>query len=335
MLGAALVFMPLGVSAVAQSIGSSGRSWTDSITSPFKKGYDALKSPFTGKKSVDAVVVEDNAISLNSPSKAGPEVYVALARVYQQSGRTAEAEQQYRLALRNRPNDLPAMLGYAQLQDQLGRTKEALELYQRAVKAYPREASVHNNLGLCYARQKRLDEAADAMNRAIQLDSQNPLFRNNIATVLVDLGRVDEAFGQLSAVHEDAAAHYNLGYLLNKKGQSLDALQHFHTALKSDPSMDVARQWAEHLEKTTAQARLAHHPSGLGVRVVGQPVMPPQDSLLPPEAPMARRLPPVTWQRPEEDDSRLPGIANDRGISADAPLPPMPPPTSRPLRGMN
>ena len=60
---------------------------------------------------------------------------------------------------------------------------------------------------------------------------KNPLYRNNIATVLVDQCRFREAFTNLREVHSEAAAYYNLGCLLNKKGNTPAAMQNFALAL--------------------------------------------------------------------------------------------------------
>ena len=124
------------------------------------------------KPSTPTRLPEDDVIALKNKAKAGPELYLAVARVYEQAGKTAEAEQQYRTALQEFPNDLPILLSYAQLKDTLGRLDEAIQIYQRAAKAYPQQASIYNNLGLCYARRNRLDEAVAAMSRAVQLDRQ-------------------------------------------------------------------------------------------------------------------------------------------------------------------
>ena len=68
---------------------------------------------------------------------------------------------------KDKPDYLPALLGYAELKEQLGQPDEALRLYQRAAKAYPREAAVYNNMGLYYAKLGRADDAVAAMTRAV------------------------------------------------------------------------------------------------------------------------------------------------------------------------
>ena len=139
--------------------------------------------------------------------------------------------------MKTKPDYLPALLGYAQLEEQRGQPDDALRLYQRAAKASPREASVYNNMGLYYARLGRANEAVRRLPRAVELAPKNPRYRNNIAAVLVDQGRLREAFTHLQEVHGEAAAYYNMGYLLNKKGQTQAAMQHF--VLASGP----IRRW--------------------------------------------------------------------------------------------
>ena len=333
---------PLCSVGQAQQTASSGnQSWWDSTCSGVKQGFDKLCHPFTpSKPATPTPKPEDDAVSLKSKAKAGPELYVAVAQLYEQSNRMAEAEQQYLLALKEKPDNLAALLGYAHLQEQLGKPNEAILLYQQAIKAHPQQASVHNNLGLCYARQNRLGEAVAALGRAVQLDSKNLLYRNNLATLLVDQGRVEEAFIQLREVHGDAAAHYNVGYLLNKKGQTQLALQHFMLALQADPSMDAARRWIQYLQRTTAQARLTSNPISAGVRVTTQPAMPQEDELarsierprpvepmrsVEPTRPVeatSQRLPPTMLPPPPPDNAALPGISYGSSAPPTAPLPP-------------
>jgi len=329
--GVVAVALPLNNAAVAAESASSGnKSWTESISSGFKKGVDKVGNTLNPKPSTPAPGREDDAVSLKNTAKPGAELYVALARVYEQGGKTAEAEQQYQLALKEKPTELTALLGYAQLEEYVGKPNEAIQLYQCAVKAHPQQASVHNNLGLCYARQNRPDEAVAAMNRAIQLAPKNALYRNNIATVLVDQGKLREALGHLREVHNDAAAYYNMGYLLNKKGQTQAALQHFELALKADPSMESAKRWVGYLQKTTAQARLSQQPTGIGLRTANQPVASKEERQMLPDEPMPRRLPPTVLRQPSLDGPSLPGISYDRSAAPAAPMPP--PPTNSALR---
>lgn len=336
--GSAGVAISLNTAVVAAQTGSSSnKSWTESISSGFKKGVDKVTGTFSSKPSTPVPNREDDAVSLKTKGKPGPDLYVALARVYEQRGKTVEAEQQYQLALndKEKPDDLAALLGYAQLQESVGKPNEAIQLYQRAAKAHPQESSVYNNLGLCYARQNRPDDAVAAMSRAIQLAPKNALYRNNIATVLVDQGKPREALEHLRKVHDEAAAYYNMGYLLNKKGQAQAAFQHFEMAAKADPSMESAKLWVAYLQKTAAQARLSQHPIGVGVKTASQPMSPKETLQMLPDEPKPRRLPPTVLRQPSLDGPSLPGISYDRSAAPAAPMPPATSSAVRPLPRVN
>jgi Flp pilus assembly protein TadD len=344
---------------------NNDKSWSSGV----KRGFNKIGNAFNPKPT-PKMQGEDDACSLKTEGKPGPNLYVAVGRLYMESEKYGDAEQQFQRALKEKPDFLPAFLSYAELKERMGRPDDAIELYKRAAGMYPQEASIYNNAGLCFARQGRLDEAATAITRALQLDPKNTRYRNNIATVLVDQGKTSEAFEHLRQSLGEGAAYYNVGYLLNKKGQTQAALQHFTYAVQADPSMDAAQKWVDYLQRETSQARLPQRPprttqrftnngmqpdaprdgaSGYGGVPVDRPE--PMRRRLPPvpteeesapsldAAPMPsppRRLPPVSAPEPESDGPSLPGISyenNQGGSPQAAPLPPPATnqPTVRPL----
>ncbi len=216
----------------------------------------------------------DDPVSLSSRAEPSAHLYVAVARLHQDADRFVEAEQQYRLALQREPDHLDALLGYARLKEHTRQPQAALELYARAAKAHPDQPVALNNLGLCLARQGQLEQAAAAVARAVQLRPNEALYRNNLATLLVDMGRLPEAFAHLRAVHSSAAAYYNLGYLLAKKGDQQAAAQHFRMALQLDPSLVQARQW---LNTLGAEVSVAQRPATGSPSPVGPPATSPGD----------------------------------------------------------
>jgi Tfp pilus assembly protein PilF len=231
--------------------------------------WQSFKQAMTPKPAAPAVAADD-PVSLQSKGKPGIDLYVAVARYNEESGRFAEAEGHYKRALQEWPNDLRLLLGYARLKDRLGESQEALRLYQRAAKANPREPAVPNNLAVHFARRGMLREAIGAQDRAIQLRPAEPRYRNNMAMLLVEAGRPQEAYFHLRAVYDDAVAHYNLGFLLTKKGQAQAAAQEFTVALQLNPSMAPARQWLNRLA-AGAGPRPASEPGGYGVPARGSP----------------------------------------------------------------
>lgn len=356
LLGAATVTGLASSLAYAQENAAPGnQSLSGSISSSVKRGFSKIGNTFSPKPS-HAPPAEDESVSLKSKSKPGPNLYVAIARLYVQSDRLGDAEQQYQMALNEKRDFLPAILGLAEVKEKMGQPEEAIRQYRKAIEIAPNESSVYNNLGLCFARQGRLDEAASTMTRAVQMAPKNPLYRNNMAMILIDQGKAREAYGHLRQVYPESVAYYNLGYLLNKKGQTQAAMQHFSLALRADPSMVAARNWVEHLQRGTTQARLPNHPTADGLRITdGRRVpdrprnptfsevpqnppeetpeaMPPASTEEPelrlPEAPMPRRLPPTTSRVSESDGPSLPGITYNGQVRRPVQAAPLPPPAT-------
>ncbi len=240
---------------------SKDPSITESISSGIKGGWKKVTGVLTPK---DITQKADDPTSVFSTAQPSAEFYVAMARLHEQTGRTTEAEAQYKKALREDRDDLKAMLGYAHLLDRSGRTREAVQFYERAAKAHPHNAAPLNDLGLCQARRGKLDEAIAALERAVRLQPERPLYRNNLATMLVDHGQAEAAFTHFKAAHGEAAAHYNLGFLLQKKGDRRAAAARFAAALRVDPSFDEARAWLQRLQpvdrKSAAPSISGHQP---------------------------------------------------------------------------
>ena len=178
---------------------------------------------------------------------------MAVAHLYTETGKFAEAEDQYRQAAKIAPDDIRILLGYAMLKDQMNQPDEAIKLYQQAEEKHPKEPSVYNNLAVHFIRYGMVREAIEAARHAVDLRPHEPRYRNNLAALLVEAGQPQEAFRQLRSVYDEPVAHYNLGFLLNKRGQKPAALQEFSTALQMSPGMGIARQWIERLSKEQAE----------------------------------------------------------------------------------
>jgi tetratricopeptide (TPR) repeat protein len=175
-------------------------------------------------------------------------------------------------------------------------------------------------MGLYCARLGRTDEAIAALTRAVTLAPKNPRYRNNVAALLVDQGRLRDAFAHLQAAHGEAAAYYNMGYLLAKRGQTQAAMQHFALALKADPSMTPARRWLDYLQRSTAEGRLSSNPAASGVKIISDRVR--EEATSPSDEPPPRRLPPIPSRDPSSDGPSFSGGFQGRSSPPTAPMPP-------------
>ena len=260
---------------LSKEFASSGRSGSSlggpmpaeptGLSGVWKKSTASVSGMFAAKPQS-----EPDATRLDAPSKkVGPEVHVAAARMMENQSNFKGAEEQYQKALKTSPNDMNTLLGLGRLYDRQGNSAEAMKFYERAVKAHGKNAVVHNDLGLCYARQKQLDKSVQCLSKAVELQPENARYRNNLATVLVEAGRPGEALAHLSRTNSEAVAHYNVGFLLHKRGQQGEAVQHLQHAISLDPSLTPAREmlasWAAGPESGAAgpeaSQRIATSPS--------------------------------------------------------------------------
>jgi tetratricopeptide (TPR) repeat protein len=209
------------------------------ILASWKKATASLTGASTVKPKAD--ISEEDPLRLDRlPRRIGPEVYVGAARLLENQGKFAEAEDKYRDALKSSPEDLNALVGLARLYDRQGQSPKAIEVYQKAAKAYPTNGLVANDMGLCYRRQRQVENSLIAFRKAVELTPDNAKYRNNLAAALVDAGKENEAFEQLSVGNPPAVAHYNLAYLLSERGQRTGAISHLQQALAADPSLKPA-----------------------------------------------------------------------------------------------
>jgi len=229
---------------------------SNSVTNnPVSKG---IKSAWTktSRKTGEMFTTHEgaaNPISLSvETGDVDADLHVSLARLEEAKGNFPAAEKRYQSALADDSEHLNALIGMARLYDRRGDLPKATAYYNRAVKAHPEDATAHNDLGLCFARQNRLQEAAQSLDRAVQLAPEKALYRNNIATVLVAMGHDEPALAHLTAAHEVPVAHYNLACMLNDRGETSAAIEHYSLAYEQDQSLTQAYDWAVALQNQSA-----------------------------------------------------------------------------------
>lgn len=249
-------------------------SFTDPITSTFKKGWAAITAPLNSPP--PPVRGANDPTSLQSEANPSVRLHVEVGRLAEQAGKLDEAEMHYRRALEAKPEDLGALLNFARLRDRQHKLTEAYELYRRAAEKHPNAPQLYNSLGLHYDRRGMSKEAAAAFSRAVQLAPTEARYRNNLAYVLVELNQLREAFGHLKVVHGEAVAYYNLGYLLHKQNRTEAAIQHLQMAIRKDAGLSQAHTLLAQIAPASrgpgAPAR--QHPTRQYVRQRPQPNSP-------------------------------------------------------------
>ncbi|MBC8355509.1 MAG: tetratricopeptide repeat protein [Planctomycetes bacterium] len=256
--------------------------------SSWQNAGDAVSRAFTITPATTPAA--DPTSLANQPGDVGGQLNYHAAKVYETQGNVAGAMELYQKSLNMSPNDVRSMIGYARLLDRHGNFREAERYYLRAVELEPNNVVALNDLGMIYARQGMYDEALTPLNQAVLLQPANQRYCNNIAIVLLDADRTDEAFSHLAAVHGDATAHYNLGYLMSRRNRNSEAAGHLQQALAMNPRLTPARQL---LDSLAAPAGYVQQ----GLPPVSRPVYGyPTDAnftIVPHQTPTARPLPPL------------------------------------------
>jgi tetratricopeptide (TPR) repeat protein len=117
-----------------------------------------------------------------------------LGSVFEEAGRLADAERQFRRLLERDPLNAIALnyLGYM-LADNGQRLPEALELIQRALEIDPDNPAYLDSLGWALFKQGRIKEAEEPLRRAADTLRDSSVIQEHFGDVLAALGRYQEA----------------------------------------------------------------------------------------------------------------------------------------------
>ncbi len=224
----------------SQSVPSFGATASSSgVRSKLYQTAGSLKNAMTIHPKV--IPAADPTSLSSDPGPIPANLYVSAAAVLEQQNRNAEAAAKYEQALAADASHREAMIGLGRLRHREGNLVGAIAVYQRALDAYPDDPVLLNDLGLCYARSEQPEMAQAVLTRAVELSPSNTLYRNNLAAVLVESNRSAEAVPMLAQSYGTAVAHYNVGYLLHKRGEDGAAVDHFLSSLKANPALEPAR----------------------------------------------------------------------------------------------
>jgi predicted CXXCH cytochrome family protein len=133
-----------------------------------------------------------------------PEAHTTLANFLAQRRQPAEAEAEYKTALKLSPQFVPATINLADLYRALDRSGDGLKVLREAITAVPQDAGLHYALGLALVRQKKNDEALSELRRATELAPDQTRYAYVYAVGLHSTGRVDEA---IAALKENVSKH--------------------------------------------------------------------------------------------------------------------------------
>jgi tetratricopeptide (TPR) repeat protein len=207
-----------------------------------------------GGKADQAIALLQNVLNSHSDQ---PAVYVALAQIYGDSKRGADAVKLLEQARTKFPSDATITFELGAQLDKQKRFPEAVATFQQLVAKEPENAAALNYLGYMLAdRGERLDESVRLLKRALELEPENGSFLDSLGWAYYKadqltpaLDNLQRAAGQLlnNSVVQD---HY--GDALFKVGRFDEAINAWNRALGGD-GQDIDRGSIDKKIKTARQ----------------------------------------------------------------------------------
>lgn len=167
--------------------------------------------------------------------------------------RCQRAEQDYRMALTQSPECVPALYGLARCQGARGAADEALETLGRAVAIDPRAPTPHYARGLFLLQANRLDEARAEYEAAVRCGGHLAESHLALSVIAFNQERWSDAIGQcrraLTYAPTNWKIHWNLSRALERAGDLAGALAAAQTVQQLQPELALARERIQYLQQ--------------------------------------------------------------------------------------
>jgi Flp pilus assembly protein TadD len=177
-----------------------------------------------------------------APAAASPQALVVEARALLTRDEFGEAISLLSSAAAAAPDLAEAhhLLGYAY--DRRGMRQLSRDAYRRALKLTPDDAQLLNDYGYTLYLRGEHKEAKDLLKRAAKRATGDERVWNNLAVVQAKLGQYDDAFKSFARAGGEFKGHMNVANALERGGRYEDALKHYESARRLDPTSRAALQ---------------------------------------------------------------------------------------------
>jgi len=188
---------------------------------------------------------------------ANRRAHLNLALVYDRTGRTAAAIDEYDKVLKLKPDDVTAHadLGYALARS--GRVQDGIAHLRRALELKPDYVEAHTNLGIALFELGQREEAIAHFKEAIALKPDRASSYLDLGMAYLRSERPGDAIVYLKQAVAlqpgNAEAYANLGLALDKIGRNDEAGKSLEEAVRLQPGSGLARQIQEYLQNRNSR----------------------------------------------------------------------------------
>jgi tetratricopeptide (TPR) repeat protein len=207
-------------------------------------GKGSSGGPLKGLRSVTTASYQEHPVDDGPPKKVNDPLSLKLryAQWMEEIENFEAAQENYNIVLKERPEDVDAILGLARIDQVAGRLDAAEAGFKKALGLQPNSVVAKNALGQYYVNRGRLPEALPLLNGAMLGDPTNKVYRFHLAAALARSGDTTAAFPHFVQSVGEPTAHYNVGMILKSQGQPAQAEQHLRQALTMKPDFEAAQQ---------------------------------------------------------------------------------------------
>ena len=189
--------------------------------------------------------IEEYRIALRlKPNYAEAHINLAVALTGQ--GKFDAAVPHMEIASRLQPNNGDFHLMYARLLERIGRRDEAAVQFKGGIRLKPNSADAHYSYAAFLGSVGKNDESISELRTVLRLKPDYPYAELNLANTLFAAGNLQEAEGHylatLRANPELTAAYNNLGKLYLRQGRISVAIVQFSEALRINPDDKQAEE---------------------------------------------------------------------------------------------
>jgi tetratricopeptide (TPR) repeat protein len=206
----------------------------DDLGTRFKLGsvLRRMRSFDEAGKVFDAVAAAD---------KDFPGLALERGLLFEGMGESERALQMYDAALKKAPNDVDLKLRVGSTQVIAGHAEKAEKILREVLKERPTSAEVNHFLGRALlAKGSHLAEAQKYLQKAVEHDPNRAEYHLYLGWAANETGNPGMADASLKRAldldHDLGDAYWQRGVLLQKQGQTIDALTALQTALEKRPS---------------------------------------------------------------------------------------------------
>ncbi len=219
---------------VGGSGGGSGRADPKDAIAEFQAYTRRVRGAFEAYDRGDLPSAIAQFQSAIETGRAAFDVYYYLGAAYLRQGRSAQAIDPLREAIRKLPTYAPSYIDLARAHVAIGQYDAAVAVLREGLSRDPDSFQFHSHLGFIARARRDLDAAKAEYEKARALEPRDFDVRMNLSAVYRDTGDVARAIGEVDAAlalrPDEGDAHNQRGMLLGGAGRFPDAAAAFERA---------------------------------------------------------------------------------------------------------